>query len=118
MARISNADAQARIARVRQWMAEGLTIRHNAHKEGIKPDTLARFRARHGMTGEKRAYSKRKQARTADTWGRERADPSVLTPEQIVHAFRVGINPARYAWLLQCPKGGNAIGWKGGNAIG
>ena len=81
-------------------------------------NAISRFLDRNGLGGEKRAYSKRKQARTADTWGRERADPSVLTPEQIVHAFRVGINPARYAWLLQCPKGGNAIGWKGGNAIG
>ena len=118
MGRISNADAQARIARVRQWMAEGLNIRHMAEKEGIKPEALSRFLDRNGLGGEKRAYSKRKQARTADTWGRERADPSVLTPEQIVHAFRVGITPDRYAWLLQCPKGGNAIGWKGGNAIG
>jgi hypothetical protein len=38
----------------------------------------------------------------------KRADPSYLTEDHLDKARRWGISPTRYAWVLKCPKGGNA----------
>ena len=42
----------------------------------------------------------------------QNADPSTLSPEHKAYALLMGIKPSRYAWLLQCPRGGNAGGDK------
>ena len=44
----------------------------------------------------------------------QRGDPSLLTSEQLQSAIRVGIGPARMAWLLSCAHGGKEIGKKRG----
>lgn len=41
-----------------------------------------------------------------------------LTEAQLEMARRLDITPDRLAWLLTCPRGGNAAGWRGGSAIG
>jgi hypothetical protein len=46
------------------------------------------------------------------------ADGSSLTPEQRDIADRLRIPYDRMAYLLACPNEGNAVGWRGGNAIG
>lgn len=42
----------------------------------------------------------------------QNADPSTLSPQDLDYALRMDIKPSRYAWLMQCPKGGNAGGDK------
>jgi hypothetical protein len=118
MARIKNAEAEERLARCLTYLSQGMGVREISEREGLKRVTLHRFLFRHGAikTGSK-DRARRIQA-AADNWGKERLDPSNLTREQLDHASRVGITPGRYAWLLTCPKGGNAHGWKGGASIG
>lgn len=45
-------------------------------------------------------------------------DPSALTPEERKLADSLRIPYDRMAYLLKCPKEGNAAGWRGGAAIG
>lgn len=46
------------------------------------------------------------------------ADPCELTDEEKVLADKMRIPRERMAYLLKCPRGGNAHGWRGGSAIG
>lgn len=47
------------------------------------------------------------------------ADPSQFPDDIITEAQRMLKCDQRHAaWLLSCPKGGNASGWRGGSAIG
>ena len=49
---------------------------------------------------------------------RLKADPNGLSEEERETAAKMGISPERMAYLIKCPRGGNAHGWRGGNAIG
>jgi hypothetical protein len=37
-----------------------------------------------------------------------KASAALLSPEQLTAAARIGIDPRRLAWVLQCPHGGHA----------
>ncbi|HSG20492.1 MAG TPA: hypothetical protein VLA31_06950 [Burkholderiaceae bacterium] len=60
-------------------------------------------------------YGKMKMYGNEPEW--QKADPSTLTAEQLDHAMRLDIPPARYAWLLLCPRGGNAGGNKADRSL-
>ena len=49
---------------------------------------------------------------------RLKADASGLNDDERATADKMGIPHERMAYLLKCPRGGNASGWRGGNAIG
>ena len=118
MGRISNAEAEERLAKCLTLLSQGMSVTQIAERTAIKRTTLHRFLCRHGAiktTGKDKA---RRISAAADNWGKERLDPSHLTEDQLAQAKRFGITPGRYAWLLTCPKGGNPLGWKGGNSIG
>lgn len=44
--------------------------------------------------------------------------PPDIDEDALRRALIAGIEPARLHWLLSCPRGGNAHGWRGGSAIG
>lgn len=44
----------------------------------------------------------------------QKADPSLLSADQLASAIRTGIGPARMAWLLSCAHGGKEVGKKRG----
>ena len=109
MARISNAEAEERLARCLTYISHGMGVREISEREGIQRVTLHRFLCRHGAIKTSGRDRMRRIQAAADNWGKERLDPSHLTEEQLEQARRLGVKPARYAWLLTCPKGGNAF---------
>ena len=126
MGRISNALVEARLTEARALMSQGVTVRFLADRWGIERDAAKQFLRRHrlgrkyGMKVVPRKaaaeYRRAKIVGNEPKW--QNADPSGLTPDQLDQAMRLGIKPSRYAWLLLCPRGGNAVGWRGGNTIG
>ena len=108
---------------VLELRALGRTQRDIAAVLGISQPGLSAFEKAAGIRDPKyrRTLSQAQKLR-ARPWGMEKADPSNLTPEQLETARRTGIEPARFAWLLLCPKDPNAkraaIGHRGGAAIG
>lgn len=108
---------------VLELRALGRTQRDIAAQLGISQPGLSAFEKAAGIRDPKyrRTLSQAQKLR-ARPWGMEKADPSNLTHEQLETARRTGIEPARFAWLLLCPKDPNskrgAIGHRGGAAIG
>lgn len=129
MGRISEEAVAERLERCRELMAQGMDLTEMSVRIAVDRMTLYRFLSRKGLlghlprTGERRGRKprhglNRRPGYNGGEWGRETADPSRLTPEQLAHARRVGIKPARYAWLLSCPCCGREKGWNGGASIG
>ena len=124
MGRLSTTAKAARLAEASDLLGKGLAIGELASRWGIDIPGARRFLVLNGLSkaaaitrrprGAKAA--KHKMVGNEPRW--QNADPSGLTADQLDHALRMGIKPSRYAWLLTCPKGGNAVGWKGGNSIG
>jgi len=108
MGRISNAEAEARLAKCLVYLSQGMGVTQISDRVGIQRTTLHRFLYRHGAIKGGREKQRRVSAQQ-DNWGKERLDPSHLTEEQLEQARRFGITPGRYAWLLTCPRGGNAF---------
>ena len=108
MGRITNEQAEERLSKCLTFLSQGLNLTQIAEKTAIKRTTLHRFLCRHGAI-KSRAQRQRRVSAQQDNWGKETLDPSHLTPEQLDQARRFGIRPGRYAWLLTCPRGGNAF---------
>ena len=108
MARITNEEAEARLAKCLTFLSQGMNLTQIAERTAIKRTTLHRFLYRHGAIKAGRDKTRRVSA-NLDNWGKERLDPSHLTEEQLAQARRFGVSPGRYAWLLTCPRGGNAF---------
>lgn len=97
-----------RIQEVRDLLAQGLPQIHIAAKVGMTPSNLCSYIQRNKL----RTWVARCKGRHDSGWGRERIDPSHLTAEHLYQARRLDVEPGRYAWLLTCPRGGNAGGSK------
>jgi hypothetical protein len=117
MGRIAESVAVDRLEKCKALLAEGLDLTEISIRLKMDRTTLYRFLCRRGIikaTRKKTSHYAR-HIKTGDRspgyngqeWGKERADPSSLTAEQIIQAYRLNINPARYAWLLLCPRGGH-----------
>ena len=100
-----------RTAIINEMVANGATSADIAKRLKLSTSSVFAFIEKHRL---QRPASGRKVSPTDHMT----ADASVLTPEQIEQARRVGIAPGRYAWLLTCRHEGNATGWRGGAAIG
>ena len=114
--RLPEAVATERLRLIRQWLRKGVTQVQMASCLKLTQPAVSAFMKRHGLA--RTSPGNAAAAQRAAEWGKERADPSTLTAEQRDHAARIGIEPGRYAWLLTCPKSGNAKGWRGGASIG
>ena len=124
MGRILKSEVDRRLLDARDLIAKGVTIRALSERWGIQREAAKQFLRRHRVKGVPRAIGRPKGSKAANMkivgnepeW--QNADPSALTDDQRDAALRMGISYTRFAWLLQCPKGGNAVGWSGGNSIG
>lgn len=124
MGRILQSEVDRRLAEARALISSGVTIRALSERWGIQREAAKQFLRRHRVKGIPRAKGRPKGSHAANmkivgnepSW--QNADPAALTDDQKDAALRMGISLSRMAWLLQCPKGGNAVGWSGGNSIG
>ena len=125
MGRIPESESRDRLEACRKMLADGLNLTDISARVNVDRTVLYRFLCRNGVitpkhggnsngilrrTTRRKAGQRKPGARpmgyNGEEWGKQKASASSLTPEQILHAFRLGINPERYAWLLTCPKGG------------
>jgi transcriptional regulator len=114
--KLPQAVATERLRLIKGWMRQGITQVEMASCLRLTQPAVSAFMKRHGLA--RTSPANVSAAQRAAQWGKERADPSTLTPDQRAHAARIGIEPGRYAWLMTCPKTGNAKGWRGGASIG
>ena len=80
MARITNEEAEARLAKCLTFLSQGMNLTQIAERTAIKRTTLHRFLYRHGAIKGGRDKQRRVSA-NLDNWGKERLDPSHLTEE-------------------------------------
>ncbi len=114
--RLPEAVANERLRLIREWLRKGVTQVQMGTRLKLTQPAVSAFMKRHGLA--RTSPGNVAAAQRAAEWGKERADPSTLTADQREHAARIGIEPGRYAWLMTCPKTGNAKGWRGGASIG
>lgn len=108
-------------------LAKGLSAKEVADKVGMAYGTVHHFLKKYGLSG--------KVKRPTTTSGRlavrkhvyqyggiekwQVADPNQFPDDIITEAVRmIGCDRQHAAWVLSCPWGGNAHGWRGGAAIG
>lgn len=118
MGRIHRDAVEARIAEALALIPTGVTVRDLSVRWGVETSAAKRFLCRHGLAEARKPRGRPRGSKAAKhkMYGNEpawqNADPSSLTADQLDHALRLDITPRRYAWLMQCPKGGNAGGDK------
>ena len=117
MGRLSRSASSARRAEAVLLLSQGVKVVEMATRWGLSEGGARAYLRRLGRPGKQYVpksgnpnYGKQKMVGNEPAW--QTADPSSLTADQLDHALRLDIKPARYAWLLQCPKGGNAGGDK------
>lgn len=128
----------ARLALVKRRVAEGFYATQIAKELGVSRAAVSIFMSYHGIKSKHgKGWPKgRPRSRPTTTAGRlaarqttynlgsktetwQTADPNQFPDDIITEAQRMLRCDQRHAaWLLSCPRGGNAHGWRGGSAIG
>ena len=123
MGRLRKAEKQARIDEARDLISQGVAVADLASRWRIDVPGARRFLLLNGLAVAARIRRRPQGSNAAKhkMYGNEprwqNADPSALTAEQLDHAIRLNIKPSRYAWLLSCPRGGNAGGNKADRSL-
>lgn len=137
MPKFGKRDTAKRVALVRERVASGFWNIDIAKELGVTVAAITNFMSYHGIKaahgrGRKKQGTKRPTTTAGrlaarqttynlgsktETW--QTADPSQFPDDIITEAQRMLKCDQRHAaWLLSCPRGGNAHGWRGGSAIG
>lgn len=110
-----------RVKVIAKLLAQGQSNTQIGRALGVTCSAVCQFRNRHmgrvKVPSAERTDSGHRNFINAQDW--QVADPSAHEPELIARAMQMlGCTAQRAAWLLSCPRGGKAHGWRGGAAIG
>ena len=108
---------EAKVAKVRELAAIGLTRGQIAVRTGIGYSTVIALVIKHGIkVTTKKTRCHYSLGTEPEDW--QVSDPAAHDPALLAEARRLlNCSDRHAAWVLSCPKTGNATGWNGGNSI-
>ena len=110
MGRLSREAQASRLTEAKALLAQGVTVRDLSARWRIDVPAAQGWLMRNLDGYAPKAKRNHHKGQSYKMYGNEpkwqTADPGTLTADQLTHALKMGIKPARYAWLLQCPRGG------------